>query len=124
MTIVQRVRHCLSGGKLHRGIESEMAQWTFLTNHALVLRWLARHPRITALEIAAQIGITERQTRKIIADLDAAGYIEKKRQGRRVKYRINPDTPMRHETQQDMAVGDFLEAMGWTRRSKRKKPGA
>lgn len=101
-----------------------MAEWAFLTNHALVLRWLVRHPRITAVEIANEIGITERQTRKIIADLDTAGYIDKKREGRRVKYRINPDTPMRHETQKDMAVGDFLEAMGWTRKPRSKKTGS
>lgn len=93
-----------------------MPEWTFLTNHALVLSFLARHSRITAREISSAIGITERSTRKIIADLDDAGYITKKREGRRVRYRINPDLPLRHETQQDAAVGDLLEALGWKRR--------
>ena len=93
-----------------------MPEWTFLTNHALVLSFLARHHRITAREISSVIGITERSTRKIIADLDAAGYIRKKREGRRIRYRINPDLPLRHETQQDAAVGDLLEALGWRRR--------
>lgn len=92
-----------------------MPDWTFLTNHALVLSFLAKHPRITALEIALEIGITERATRKIIADLDAAGYIDKEREGRRVRYWINPDMPMRHEAQRDIAVGDFLQVLGWKR---------
>lgn len=93
-----------------------MPRWMFLTNHALVLSVLAKHPRITGRELAAAVGITERATRKIIADLEAEGYITKKKAGRRIKYRINPDLPMRHETYQDTAIGDFLKAMGWKRR--------
>jgi len=97
-----------------------MAEWTFLTNHAMVLSWLARHPRITAIDIANEVGITERATRKIIADLESAGYIRKKREGRRVKYSINRDMPMLQERAQDIAIGDFLDSMGWRRRRKRK----
>ncbi|MEW6033302.1 MAG: winged helix-turn-helix domain-containing protein [Chloroflexota bacterium] len=90
-----------------------MPEWTFLTNHALVLGFLARHPRITAREVSLAIGITERATRKIIADLDDAGYIKKKREGRRIRYRINPDLPLRHTIHQDTAIGDFLRILGW-----------
>lgn len=95
-----------------------MPGWMFLTNHSLVLSVLAKHPRITGREVAAAVGITERATRKIIADLEAEGYITKKKVGRRIKYRINPDLPMRHETYQDTAIGDFLKAMGWKKRGK------
>lgn len=95
-----------------------MPGWTFLTNHALVLSVLAKNPRITGRELSAIVGITERATRKIIADLEAEGYITKKKEGRRIKYRINPDLPMRHETYEDTAIGDFLKALGW-----KKKPG-
>lgn len=93
-----------------------MHGWTFLTNHALVLSVLAKQPKITGRELAAAVGITERATRKIIADLEAEGYITKKKVGRRIKYHINLDLPMRHETYQDTAIGDFLKAMGWKRR--------
>jgi DNA-binding transcriptional ArsR family regulator len=94
-------------------------EWTFVTNYALVLSLLAKQPRITARELATAIGITERTVRKIIADLDAAGYISKKKQGRRIRYRINPDLSLRHDVHQEIAVGDFLEALGWKRRRKR-----
>ena len=47
-----------------------MAEWTFLTNHALVLSFLAKHPMITGLEVSREVGITERAVRKIIADLE------------------------------------------------------
>lgn len=96
-----------------------MPQWTFLTNHALVLSFVARSPRITAREVATAIGITERAVRKIIADLEVEGYITKKREGRRVRYRINPELSLRHHTHQETEVGSFLEVLGWKRRRKR-----
>jgi predicted DNA-binding transcriptional regulator YafY len=98
-----------------------MPEWGFLTNHALVLSHIAKHPRITARELASAIGITERAVRKFIADLDAAGYITKKREGRGIRYRINPDLPLRHDTFREIAIGDFLESLGWKRRRKRTK---
>jgi len=96
-----------------------MPEWRFLTNYALVLSLLAKQPKITARELSASIGITERATRKIIANLEATGYIRKKKEGRRIRYRINPDLSLRHDTCQEMAIGNFLEALGWKRRRKR-----
>ncbi len=96
-----------------------MPEWIFVTNHALVLGQIACHPRITARELATAIGLTERATRKIIADLLSAGYVTKKREGRRNRYRVNPDLRLRHPTQRETAVGDLLELLGWKRRSRR-----
>jgi len=98
-----------------------MHGWTFLTNHGLVLSVLAKYPRITGRELAATVGITERATRKIISDLEAEGYIAKKKEGRGIRYRINPDLPMRHETYEDTAIGDFLKALGWKKKQVRTK---
>lgn len=98
-----------------------MAGWKFLTNHALVLCLVAQQPRITAREISSTIGITEKATRNIINDLEADGYVTKKREGRRIKYRVDPYMPLRDETQQDKAIGDLLEILGWKRRSKKVK---
>ena len=99
-----------------------MAKWTFLTNHALVLSYLAKQPSITAREISIDCGITERSIRKIIANLDEAGYISKRRVGRGMRYRINPDLLLRHDTYNEIAIGDFLQALGWKRRQRRQKP--
>ena len=98
-----------------------MTEWTFLTNHALVLSYLSKHSSITAREISKDIGITERAIRKIIADLDNVGYISKRKVGRGTRYRINPDLSMRSDTHYDIAIGDFLEALGWKRRKRRKQ---
>ena len=96
-----------------------MPEWAFLTNHALVLSYLAKHPSITAREMSMDIGITERAIRKIIADLDDAGYIRKRKVGRGMRYRIDPDLPMRSDAHEDIGVGAFLEALGWKRRRRR-----
>jgi len=63
-----------------------MPEWKFLTNHGMVLSYVARHPRTTARDLADAIGITERTSRKIIADLLETGYIAKKREGSRNRY--------------------------------------
>ena len=96
-----------------------MSDWTFLTKHALVLSMIAQHPQITAHEIALDIGITERQVRRIIADLFAEGYIKKRKEGRGMRYRINSDLSLRHYSLQEIAIGDFLGALGW--QTKRRK---
>jgi len=101
-----------------------MPQWTFITKHAVALSLIAKHPRITALELSAAMGITERIVRKLIADLYAEGYIGKKREGRGIKYRINPDLPMRQDTHLEVAIGDILEPLGWKRPQRRKRQRA
>ncbi len=95
-----------------------MTEWTFLTKHALVLSLVARQPQITARELAVAVGATERAIRRIIADLDAAGYIQKKRVGRGIRYRINTGLSLRHTTHQHIEIGDFLESLGWKRKQR------
>jgi DNA-binding transcriptional ArsR family regulator len=97
-----------------------MAKWTFLTNHALVLLYLAKHSRITARELSLSIGITERAVRKIIADLEMEGYISKEREGRRVRCSINPNLPLRHQTQRDKSIEGLLFTLGWKGRKNRR----
>jgi DNA-binding transcriptional ArsR family regulator len=89
-----------------------MAEWTFLTNHARVLISLANHPKITARNLSIHIGITERSVRNIISDLEAEGYIEKLKEGRRVIYKIHTKLPFRHPTQKDHSIRILLKAMG------------
>jgi DNA-binding Lrp family transcriptional regulator len=97
-----------------------MPGWKFLTNHALVLCLVAQQPRVTGREIANTVGITEKATRNIINDLESDGYIAKKREGRRIRYRIDPDMPLRHETQQDSSIGNLLEVLGWKPRRRKR----
>jgi predicted ArsR family transcriptional regulator len=103
-----------------------MGKWTFVTNHAIVLTYLANHPSITARQLALEIGITERAVRAIIADLDSEGYIGKAKEGRRLRYSVNAALPLRHSTQLDKQIGQLLMFLGWAgkpgRKQSRKKP--
>jgi DNA-binding Lrp family transcriptional regulator len=92
-----------------------MAEWSFITNHGLVLATIASHPQSTAREIGDVVSITERAAHKIIKDLDEAGYITKTKVGRRNKYKIHPDVPLKDEIS-DSAVGELLVMLGWKRR--------
>ena len=86
-------------------------RWTFITNHRLVLSFIFHNPRSTAREIANYIGVTERTTHKIISDLEFAGYIGRRKEGRRNVYDVNPSLPLRHHTKQDVMVDELLEAL-------------
>jgi len=100
-----------------------MPRWKFVTNHALVLCQIAQQPRITMREISLRIGITEKATHKIITDLETDGYVTKIKEGRRLRYLVNPDLCLRDEMLQDKAVGDLLEVLGWKRRRRQIQRG-
>ena len=97
-----------------------MAEWTFITKHAVVLTIIAKNPRITGLELARELGVTERAARKLIAELHENGYILKKKEGRRVRYSIKANQPLRQDMHRDIPVGSLLETLGWKRRKKPK----
>ena len=88
-----------------------MSQWTFVTSYGVVLAFMARHGQITARELAERLQMTERPVRRIIADLEAAGYIQKRRVGRVNQYQVNLDLPLRHPGVQETAVGKLMRAL-------------
>jgi len=96
-------------------------EWTFITKHALVLSIIANNPRITGLELASELGVTERAARKLIAELYENGYINKKKEGRRIRYSINPDQPLRQDIHSDVPVGSLLETLGWKNKKSKEK---
>ena len=88
-----------------------MAQWTFITNHGIVLAYIAKHPESTTRVIASAINLTERTIQKIIAELEAEKYIERRRMGRNNHYRINSHNELRHDAIRDVIVEDFLKML-------------
>ena len=85
--------------------------WTFLTNHSHVLICLARDPELRLRDLADQVGITERAVQGIVKDLVTAGCLTRHREGRRNRYDIVADRPMRHRVERQHVVGDLLAAM-------------
>lgn len=88
--------------------EREPVGWTFMTNHTHVLLCIRRDPDIRLRDIAAQVGITERATQNIVGDLVAEGYLRRERVGRRNRYHVIEDRPLRHPLECHHEVGDLL----------------
>lgn len=86
--------------------------WTFLTNHAHVLLCVARQPDMRLREIAAAVGITERAAQRIVSDLVAEGYVERRKIGRRNQYVVNEEVPLRHPLSRDHEIGEVLAVLG------------
>src|ERR1700756_5002710 len=82
-----------------------MECWNFRTNHARVLLCLARDPGVQLREVAADLGITERSAHAVIADLTAAGYVVKHKDGRRNRYQIQAPLPLPEPASPDAAIG-------------------
>jgi hypothetical protein len=82
--------------------------WSFLTNHARVLLCIARDPGARLRDIAASLGITERSAHGIITDLTKAGYVVKQKDGRRNRYQIEANLPLREPASREPPIGEVL----------------
>jgi predicted ArsR family transcriptional regulator len=91
--------------------EPQRKMWGFLTNHAHVLLCVARDPQSRAREIADHVGITERATQGILADLIADGYVTRTKVGRRNDYKINSRGHLRHPALRDLSIGPLIDVL-------------
>jgi len=98
---------------------SDRPTWTFLTNHAHVLVCIAEEPDIRGRDVALRVGITERASQAIIADLVASGYVTRRREGRRNRYTVHEGSPLRHPIESDHTVGELLVMLGRLRPPKK-----
>lgn len=88
-----------------------MVPFSFLTNHALALLCIAEDPRVRMRDIAATVDITERAAQRIVADLIAAGYIDRVREGRRNVYTIRTNRPLNLASKRDIGLGALLQIL-------------
>ena len=82
--------------------------WTFLTNHAHVFLCIAMDPAARMRDVAEKVGITERAAHRIVDDLEAAGYLSRTREGRRNRYDIRLDVPLRHPIERHRTVASLV----------------
>lgn len=87
------------------------ARWTFLTNHSHVLILISRNPDVVLRQVAIEVGITERAVQRIIADLEEGGFIEREKIGRKNRYRILTEQPLRHSVESHRTIGNLLTLM-------------
>ena len=85
-----------------------MAQWTFLTNHAQVLLFIAHNHHVTAREIATAVGITERAVLHIVRELENTGYVQRFHEGRSNRYEVDLSQPLRHPAQRGQPIRELV----------------
>ena len=86
-------------------------KWTFLTNHGQLLLCIAEQPGLTLREIGGRVGITERAAHRIVAELEASGYLSRERNGRRNRYTIKPNLPLPDSVARERQIGDLLAVL-------------
>lgn len=59
-------------------------------------------------DVAVQVGITERAAIRIVKHLEEAQVLTKHREGRRNRYTIDMDRPLRHPLEAHGTVGSLL----------------
>lgn len=85
-----------------------IGEWTFFSNHGHVLVCLARNGSARLRDVAMDVGITERAVQKIVKDLQQAGYVAVRKQGRCNRYRINRRKFLRHSLESHCTIGKLL----------------
>ena len=110
-----------SGNQREASPRAVAGGWDFLTNHAHVLLCVAKDPGIRLRDIAAAVGITERGAHKILTELVDEGYVLRERHGRRNRYKVKPELPLRHPLVHDREVGDLLKVLLRPERPGRKR---
>ena len=88
-----------------------MSEWSLLSTHGLVLLSVADKPEVTTREIADNLGMAERSVQRAVSDLDSTGYIRRERVGRRNRYDVNHQKPLRSPIKQDKRVADLLNGL-------------
>ncbi|MES4792044.1 MAG: AsnC family transcriptional regulator [Chloroflexota bacterium] len=88
-----------------------MAEWSLFTNHANVLLAITRNPDIRLRELAAEVGISERAVKRIVADLERAGYIQRERHGRRNHYEINTQAAVATPVARGVQLGALIAVL-------------
>lgn len=86
-----------------------MKNWVFITNHGAILLMIAEKQKISAVEIAGNLKISERSVWRIIADLGRDGYIIKTRVKGVNSYQINQNLTLRRPAMRDIIVEEFIE---------------
>lgn len=105
-----------AASKSSKNAPEEKRGWTFLSNHAHVLICLHLNPDTVLREVAARVGITERAVQGIVADLEEAGVLVRRKEGRRNHYEIDASRPLRHPIEAHRKVADLLGSLGTNRK--------
>jgi DNA-binding transcriptional ArsR family regulator len=96
-----------------------VGEWSFLTNHARALVFIAKQPDARLRDIATALDVTERTAYGIVVDLTDAGYVVKERDGRRNRYQIQHHLPLPDALAGQRTIGEVLKLLAEAKRRPR-----
>ena len=105
--------------RIRASAPAEHGEWTFLTNHAHVLLCIAADPEVRLRDVATSVGITERATQRIVMELEEDGYLDRERVGRRNRYRLHTEQPLRHPMDRPFRVRELITLLSHETPAKR-----
>jgi DNA-binding IclR family transcriptional regulator len=99
-----------------------VADWSFLTNHARALLFIAQNPEARLRDLASALDVTERTAYGVVADLTESGYVVKEKDGRRNRYHVQEHLPLRDSIGRERTIGEVLDLLVEVRRRRRSRP--
>ena len=72
-------------------------------------------------DVAERVGITERAAQRIVSDLNADGYISTERVGRRNRYVLHAELPLRHPVEGHRSAGALVELIASKKEREQKR---
>jgi DNA-binding transcriptional ArsR family regulator len=97
-----------------------VGDWSFLTNHARAMLYIASNPDARLRDLATALDVTERTAYGIVVDLTETGYVVKERDGRRNRYQIQLDLPLRDKISRERTIGELLDLLSESKLPKRR----
>ncbi len=88
-----------------------MRRCALVSNHGLVLAYVAENPKPSTQEIAQEIGLSVRGVGKIINDLRDNGYLSWQREGRRNRYTVHSARSTPQNLKADLVVAYALKTI-------------
>ena len=93
-----------------------MGTFYLVSSHGAVVFHIATHPDCTVGDIADAMAVTERTVWGLIGDLRREAMLHVRKDGRRHRYRVNPDAPFLHPTLDGYTLNAVIGQMVPTRR--------
>jgi DNA-binding transcriptional ArsR family regulator len=98
-----------------------VSDWSFLTNHARALLFIAQNPETRLRDLASALDVTERTAYGIVADLAEAGYVVKEKDGRRNRYHVQEHLPLPDSVGRERTIGEVLDLLVEVRQRRRSR---
>ncbi|GAA5481484.1 hypothetical protein [Haloferula sargassicola] len=86
--------------------------WNLLSKHGQALVSISRRPDIRLVDLAEELGMTERSIRLVLAALKTSQALRVKRRGRNNRYEVDLDYALTHPLEDGISLRKFLALYG------------